>query len=1039
LSALIFSVLLLLGLQTCATSPYRDLSLVDLLELYRAELDMPGLDVASAAVNLPTPDAAFAFVRDGVMFSPYIGRVQTPDEVLNTRVANGADKAALLAQLLGEIGWQVRFESVEGGQILPVVQKPASAPSKILIEISQRIDYDIATLEGEWANLSQQTAIARSQVGDLVAQANDLLISLESGFGPYDSFGVSSDPLGERIITIASLEDEIRYFDPVYIDTDLPLDGTALELGEISDVVVELRLADGTGLEQNLLRFSGALMGRDVSLGFIPAIDTIERLAGPSDLSDITMWQPVLSINGQSEIGKPFTLGGGAPGLALSPPIFDVDAFELADPASAVDLQIARISTDNWPQVSLSLQVDSNGEGIWVPAQFLVRDNASTVQPRLLNLKQVAQPILILSDVSFSMEDIGAFEISKTAIAELAQYLSEQTPVGLTAFAGGQENLLGVVPLGDGKDLIKAANSLSPNSFTGIYAALAHASRQENLDDGVVILLSDGYDNVGGNEEEIVAALQARNIRVFALALGSDVDVSLLRRIGEATNGEFVRIRSAAELTTFYARLGRELSSFVTLEYDVQTDGVRTAEAQIDLERDVQVSLIGTDFVDNGVYIEPPLGSPGEPPRLILNIEMPVGAEVRRSERVLIDLSDKNAPLALTGAYSIIGDLGGYPVRRVASAYISDWIDALKFAENGDLPLVDPFGPSLDQMLMVNAFRSLSTFGDEVQTRPGAGPNLYLRRNVIRRVGEDIERFAIFDVMMRAYRSTGGLKTSDIRDMEIASAIAEGMVLGGNNGVEALLANPQSITLTRGQEPLPDWLSPALRQEMALYTLRNVAFLASADAPQWVWQVSGGLRSIYIFRAFYGEGLTIAKGATAEEIASVFDKIDKMYQIYDSVLGNYGGLNPIQGGLLSAAASMKREENKLWCYSSVMMGYVADSIDSQESALDIDPVGAKANAARLCKIDGDPGDGEAFVNRAAKRAVEDGLNSFATNVIKVAEGGLGAAAHSVLTTGGAIFNVAVSYNVSSAQPLPVTPGFHRAMGQAFSNAAGIGN
>lgn len=1026
LIALVLVVLSLLALKTCSTSPYKDLSLVELLELYRAELDTPGLDTALAAENLQNADAAFAFVRDDIVFSPYVGRVQSPADVLNSRVANTVDKAALLGALLKELGWQVSYQRAKGDKISTVREKSSKDPSKILTEIARRIGYDLSTLDQEWQSISRQTQATRGQVADLVAGANKVL-SDKIGYDRAYSSLTDSVPLGDRIVVVATRDGEDRSFDPVYFDAPLPEKARTTDIPPIREPVLELRLADGSGFEQSLLRLSGALAGRDITLSFVPAIDPIKRLAGPVELGDIKMWQPVLTINGQVQTGKPFTLSGRAPGLALSPPIADPQAFELADPASVTDLKLARISAENWPRVTLSLKVKSSAAGVWAPAHFTVTDNGQAVQPRLLNINQSTQPVLVLSDVSYSMQDIGAFEISKSAIVTLAQFLSPETPVGLTGFSGAPVNMVPIAPLGDGLALTRAAQLLKPDSFTGIYVALAQAARQENLDNGVVILLSDGADNVGGNEAEINAALNARNIRVFALALGADADAALLRRIAANTGGEFARIRTAAELKAFYARLGSELSSFITLDYDASSERPKNG-----LTHNVLVTLNETSLADAGTYVEPARNPSPQPPRLVLHIEVPVGNEVRQIDRTLIDLADGDARLALTGSYNLIGDLGGYPARRLTSAYIAEWIGVLRFIEDGALPPRNPAAPSYENMRMVNAFRALSTFGGEVETQPAAGPNLYLRRSTLRRNGENVQRLGVFDVLMRGYRANGGVRTSDVQDMEIASAIAEGMVLGGSNGIEALLGNSETITVSAPDEPLPDWMAPALRGQLEVARGVDDVLLASRQAPRWVWQAQ--TNSYHNFRVLYGDGPVYAKGASVEEIARVFDRIDKMYQLYDTAVGNYAGLYAAQGGLLSVAASIKRQENKLWCYSSVMMGYVGDAIESEDGLLNRQPAAAKANAARLCKIEGNPDDGVGFIKKAARNAAENGVNSFATNVVKDAAGDAFTAAHSAWTLGGALNDAAISYSARSGQPLPVTPGFHRAMAVAVEAA-----
>ncbi|HHB81487.1 MAG TPA: hypothetical protein ENK83_07065, partial [Aliiroseovarius sp.] len=71
-----------------------------LLVQSRDYYEEPHEDIAALATALETPEAALAFARDRVGLSLYEGRLQSPEEVLRTRVANPADKAMFLAAIL---------------------------------------------------------------------------------------------------------------------------------------------------------------------------------------------------------------------------------------------------------------------------------------------------------------------------------------------------------------------------------------------------------------------------------------------------------------------------------------------------------------------------------------------------------------------------------------------------------------------------------------------------------------------------------------------------------------------------------------------------------------------------------------------------------------------------------------------------------------------------------------------------------------------------------------------------------------------------
>ncbi|PHS21616.1 MAG: hypothetical protein COA85_12880, partial [Robiginitomaculum sp.] len=560
----------------------------------------------------------------------------------------------------------------------------------------------------------------------------------KTGYNP-EYATTTGNPLHKRIVVDASLKGRKQRFDPVYYQVPFPDSMSEFSMPVLGTPLIELRLADGSGMEQALLHWSGPVAGRSINLHFLPAIETAKTLAGPADPASVSLWMPVLSVNGELVTGKAFSPSGKTAGLRTTPPILDLSQFKLADPSSATELKVARIETPDAKTVRLSLELISEGDGSWVPAHFSITDNGQLVHPRLLNLEQSAKPIMVLTDVSGSMKDIGAFEISKEAIISLASHLSPATPVALTSFARAARKDVPLSPLGDGTALAKAARQLTTRDYTGIYAGLDFAANTKGLDNGVVILLSDGFDNVGGNEDAIIKALKARNIRVFALALGADSDAKLLQRIAQKTDGFFARIRKADELEPFYARLGSELTSYVALEYDAPVaplslateilpnttpandnaeemvqesanlsapavENADESEPANNQKRAVRVQLKGSTLETYGDYEAQPLLNSGEAAQLALHIEIPVGENVKSIDRPLFVLGDAAAPWALMGDYTLISDLGGYGADRLTSAYMTEWINVIRQRSDKNFVAPDYLRPSFNQIQTCSAF-----------------------------------------------------------------------------------------------------------------------------------------------------------------------------------------------------------------------------------------------------------------------------------------------------------------------------------------------
>jgi von Willebrand factor type A domain-containing protein len=1086
-------VLLLLFLLTLSfwsqKSPLKSLTMPELLAMYQAELQSPGLTVSEAANNLDDTQSAYQFVRDDITLGNYKGHIQSPEDVLRSRRANGTDKAALLKALLEEMGWaaEIRYTDDFFTPTSPI-KKRKKKPGRILQEINRRLGISGKQYQSEW---EQEQAKAQNYLAREQTKSQNGYQFLQEKINYNYDYSNTTDSIsyGPRLFLYASKEgkEQIR-FDLLTSGQEEPEYTYSFELPVLQKPGIELRLKHNNGLEQTLLRSERSLAGHQFSIKFLPTIDTRTTLLGPPAPDRIESWTPVLIYDGELFSGTPFTTKGQTSSLKDMPPINAIEALEIANPANIKTMELVRTNVENWPMVRLSLNMEQKGEGIWLPSHFTILDNGVPVASHLLNITQNRNKILVLTDISYSMDDINAFETSKEAIINLIEQLPPETQAGLSSFAGSVTRLVDIAPIGDGTAFREALAALQMTYYTGIFNALSDAAAMEGLDDGIIILLTDGYDNVGGSESRVIEALKARNIRIFAIALGDGADVGLMQRLAEGTNGDFQKIRTVDEMEPFYARLGNELTSYVVLEYDAgaiapqQVDGALFAET-IDSEATViepdlipestieetvdgpqpapepvimssydhliNVDLKKTNLTTHGSYTQPETGNTS-PAQLFLHVGYSVNGNYSETNRLLVSFDDPELSWKLSGDYTLMEDIGSYPARTLEAAYIANWQKAwgTTQGEQGEKTNPDPVMQNIDlgQMLLINGFRALSQYQAERSTYLDSGPNIYLRRSWLTPENGGM-RQQIFDVLYRHYRGEGGARSWDLAAMELASARAEGLIIEGQNGIDALMAedNIEIIDLNGGR---PGWLPEPLWQEAIRKKGDYDKLIASPDNTHWVWQVGEDI--YHNFRVLYHDDGLTAKGASAEQIASEFDKIDKMLNLYDTAVGNFAGLIPTTGAQLSVIASFKRTELKLWCFSTVMMGYVGESIEDEEAALNTDPEAAKANAARLCKLNSSPDDGEKFIRNAVKQAAEDGVNSFITNVVKESGGKTATNAHNAWSTGGALFNAATSFNSAAAidsvsgagpavpsgsSPMSMTGRFHQAMAAALKESS----
>jgi Ca-activated chloride channel family protein len=194
--------------------------------------------------------------------------------------------------------------------------------------------------------------------------------------------------------------------------------------------------------------------------------------------------------------------------------------------------------------------------------------------------------VVMAVDVSLSMQarDIepNRFEAMQTAAKEFVDVLPEQINLGLVSFAGTATTV--VPPTTDRQQVRNAIDNLELAESTAIGEAVftsltAIQNFQTSLGEtgeqppARVVLLSDGYNTVGRDDTQAVAAAIAAGIPVSTIAFGTDygtldldgetvpvpVDRATLETIADETGGSYSEAASAAELEQVYADLGSQI------------------------------------------------------------------------------------------------------------------------------------------------------------------------------------------------------------------------------------------------------------------------------------------------------------------------------------------------------------------------------------------------------------------------------------------------------------------------------------------------
>jgi transglutaminase-like putative cysteine protease len=301
----------------------RDASAAQADRLPEQEWSIPALAEALAY----DPDAAFAFVRDGIAFDPYPGVLRGAAGTLAARAGNAHDRALLLGALLEAMGVAHRFAfaDLDEATAEAVLARAGQAPSAPLstpdISLTTTIDPD--ALERR----------ARRDYARLRSVLGDALDRTPSGVAPG-----AMDAVRDHAWVQAFFGSAWQDLDPTFPDAAagaslVPAQRTSEVMPEEALQVVDVRvvaesLLDGRLSREVVLdrRFDTATAGSStVFLYFQPDASSLGGTITDVLSGDVS-WVPILLVDRVTEAGTSFRASGrgedvfgastGAPELA---------------------------------------------------------------------------------------------------------------------------------------------------------------------------------------------------------------------------------------------------------------------------------------------------------------------------------------------------------------------------------------------------------------------------------------------------------------------------------------------------------------------------------------------------------------------------------------------------------------------------------------------------------------------------------------------------------------------------------------------------
>jgi Ca-activated chloride channel family protein len=195
--------------------------------------------------------------------------------------------------------------------------------------------------------------------------------------------------------------------------------------------------------------------------------------------------------------------------------------------------------------------------------------------------------VIMAVDVSLSMqaEDVEPtrFQVMQRAATDFVDVLPERINLGLVSFAGTATTV--VPPTTDRGQVALAIDNLDLAEATAIgEAVFTSLSAIENFQASLessgeeppparMVLLSDGSNTVGRDNEQAIDAARAAGVPVSTIAFGTDygtldidgenvpvpVDRASLEQIADDTGGSFSEAASASELEQVYTDLGSQI------------------------------------------------------------------------------------------------------------------------------------------------------------------------------------------------------------------------------------------------------------------------------------------------------------------------------------------------------------------------------------------------------------------------------------------------------------------------------------------------
>ncbi|MEM5474161.1 VWA domain-containing protein [Hoeflea sp. AS60] len=270
------------------------------------------------------------------------------------------------------------------------------------------------------------------------------------------------------------------------------------------------------------------------------------------------------------------------------------------------------------------------------------------------DLKPAARPhanVVLLVDVSGSMQEADKLPLLKSAFRLLIQELEPEDTVSIVTYAGDAGTVLEPTPVSDKAKILDALDELRPGGSTAGAAGIEEAYRlaeKGSVKDGInrVLLATDGDFNVGASDDDALKAMIEKKresgvfLSIFGFGQGNYND-QLMQALAQNGNGvaAYIDTLSEAEKTLVQeasaslfpiasdVKFQIEFNPEVIAEYRQIGFETRALDREDFNNDSVDAGEIGSGHTVTAIYEITPVGSPA-----ILNSDLRYGDAPQTSD-----------------------------------------------------------------------------------------------------------------------------------------------------------------------------------------------------------------------------------------------------------------------------------------------------------------------------------------------------------------------------------------------------------------------